>query len=119
MVRSATAVPLAANLPHATGELRYNLLCSIHGYLLAGANSGDSRGRVPTPALSRFVTALEGGRAGTQVGGAAGAGAVALPAAVARRAVPASGLAAALHAASVPRTGTVDKSTPSRGTMSC
>ena len=68
MVSSARAVPLATNLPHATGKCRNNLLRSVDGHLLAGPDGGNPWGRVAAKAASRAAAALEGGRAGAQVG---------------------------------------------------
>jgi len=107
MVAFASAVAVAANLPDAAGEDFNDLLGAIYSHLLAGTDGGDPRGFVAASASGCLAAALEGIRAGTQVSGAAGAGTVADPAAVAGGSVVASGLAAALHVCCVPRTATV------------
>lgn len=112
MIATARAVSEAANLPHAAGEGGDNLLRAVYGHLLAGADGGDPRGFITTSASRCLAAALKGVRAGTQVSCAAGTGTVADPAAVARGTVVAFGLAAALYVRCVPRTGTIDGSTP-------
>lgn len=109
MVAFASAVAVAANLPDAAGEDFNDLLGAIYSHLLAGTDGGDPRGFVAASASGCLAAALEGIRAGTQVSGAAGAGTVADPAAVAGGSVVASGLAAALHVYCVPLTATVDE----------